>query len=96
MSNMKVILLKDVKGVGRMWEEKNVSDGYAANFLFPKQLAVMADAAGKSKAEQVRKQGEARRLAEEKALAEKEARRREKHEALEAFKQGRRGPSSSK
>lgn len=37
---MKVILLKDVKGVGRRFEEKNVSDGYATNSLIPKKLAV--------------------------------------------------------
>ncbi|MEK7147796.1 MAG: 50S ribosomal protein L9 [Patescibacteria group bacterium] len=43
---MKVILLKDVKGVGRKFEEKNVSDGYAANFLIPKKLAVAANGPG--------------------------------------------------
>ena len=37
---MKIILLKDLKGVGKRYEEKNVSDGYAANLLFPKKLAV--------------------------------------------------------
>ncbi len=37
---MKVILLKDVKGIGRRFEEKNVSDGYAINSLIPKKLAV--------------------------------------------------------
>ena len=42
---MKVILLKDVKGVGKRYEEKNVGDGYAANFLIPKKLAVPASGA---------------------------------------------------
>lgn len=42
---MKVIFLKDVKGVGRMYEEKNVADGYATNFLLPKKLAVPATGA---------------------------------------------------
>lgn len=36
---MKVILKQDIKGVGRKYEVKNVSEGYAINFLFPKKLA---------------------------------------------------------
>ena len=36
---MKVILLKEVKGVGRTGEIKQVSDGYARNFLIPQGLA---------------------------------------------------------
>src|SRR3989344_3853887 len=36
---MKVILLKDVRGVGQHHEIKNVADGYAINFLLPKKLA---------------------------------------------------------
>lgn len=42
---MKVILMADVKGSGKKGEVVNVSDGYAKNFLFPKKLAVLADAA---------------------------------------------------
>ncbi len=42
---MKVILLQDVKGQGKKGELVNVSDGYARNFLFPKNLAKEANAA---------------------------------------------------
>lgn len=45
---MKVILLEDVKGKGKKGELCNVSDGYARNFLFPKNLAVVADNAAMS------------------------------------------------
>ncbi len=41
---MKVILNADIKGVGKKNEIINASDGYARNFLFPKKLAVPADA----------------------------------------------------
>ena len=41
---MKVILTGDVKGKGKKGEIINVSDGYARNFLFPKNLAIEATA----------------------------------------------------
>ncbi len=37
---MKVILLENVKGIGKKGETVNVKDGYAANFLLPRHLAV--------------------------------------------------------
>lgn len=39
---MKVVLLKDVRKIGRMYEIKEVADGYAINFLIPKNLAKKA------------------------------------------------------
>ena len=41
---MKVILLDDVTTVGRRGEVRDVSDGYARNFLLPKRLAMPATA----------------------------------------------------
>ena len=45
---MKVILLADVKGQGKKGTLVEVSDGYARNFLFPKNLAKEANAAAMS------------------------------------------------
>ena len=39
---MKVVLLKDVRGIGRAHAVVNVSDGHALNHLIPSKLAVLA------------------------------------------------------
>ena len=41
---MKVILLEDVKSLGKKGEIVNVNEGYARNFILPKKLGVEADA----------------------------------------------------
>jgi large subunit ribosomal protein L9 len=39
---MKVVLLQDVKDLGKKEQLVNVSDGYARNYLFPRKLAAEA------------------------------------------------------
>ena len=71
---MKIILLEDVKGVGKKGQTINASDGYARNFILPKKLGVEATPANmntlklQQKAEEKRK---AEELAQARAAAEK-------------------------
>ena len=51
---MKVIFLGDVRNVGKKYEIKNVSDGYARNFLFPNKLAETATPEAIKKLESVK------------------------------------------
>lgn len=55
---MKVILLHDVPNIGRKYETKNVSDGYARNFLFPRKLAQIATTQNIQAIEKQKKQHE--------------------------------------
>lgn len=66
---MKVVLIQDVKNIGKKDELHEVSDGYARNFLLPRGLAVAADA---SAVNTVKTKEAARRhhAEEERALAE--------------------------
>jgi large subunit ribosomal protein L9 len=48
---MKVIILEDVRGIGKKFEVKEVRDGYARNFLFPNKLAEPANASSLKKLE---------------------------------------------
>ncbi|QOR66643.1 50S ribosomal protein L9 [Cytobacillus suaedae] len=71
---MKVIFLKDVKGKGKQGEVKNVSDGYAHNFLFKQGSAIEATPANMKMLEAQKnkvKQEAAQELAESKQLKEK-------------------------
>ncbi len=66
---MKVILNADVKGQGKKGQIVNVSDGYARNFLFPKNLAKEATADNLNAAK-IKEAADIARLAREKAAAE--------------------------
>jgi large subunit ribosomal protein L9 len=74
---MKIILLADVKGVGKKDEIINASDGYAKNFLLPKKLGVEANTENMRKFE-AKKRNEAAQAAEELAQAKKLAEEIEK------------------
>jgi large subunit ribosomal protein L9 len=66
---MKVIFLQDVKGQGKKGEVKDVSEGYARNFLIPRGLAKEASQ-GNLKTLEVQKQSEERRKQKEREEAE--------------------------
>lgn len=73
---MKVIFIKDLKGQGKAGEEKNISDGYAKNFLIPKGYAIEATNAnlnnlkGKKDSENYKKEKEIEHANELKAKLE--------------------------
>lgn len=71
---MRVILLKEVKRLGKTGEEKDVAEGYARNYLIPRGLAIPAtDAARNQVASQAA--ARARQEANEKAAAEAQAKK---------------------
>ncbi len=57
---MKIILLDDVAKVGRRGEVRDVSDGYARNYLIPKKLALGATAGNLKNLGQIQKQQDAK------------------------------------
>ena len=71
---MKVILLQDVKSLGKKGDLVNVSDGYARNFILPKNLGLEANSTNMNNLK-LQKQKEDRKAAQEladaKELAEK-------------------------
>ena len=71
---MKVIFNVDVRGQGKKGEMKEVSDGYARNYLLPRKLAseATADAVNAFK---LREKAKAAQIARDKALAEENAKK---------------------
>lgn len=65
---MKVILTKEVKGVGRVHEVVEAKDGHALNYLIPQKFAVAATPAALKEAEARQKQAAARREVNAKLL----------------------------
>ena len=70
---MKVILKQDVKGQGKKGKLVNVSDGYARNFLFPRGLAMEADAQAMNELRNKEEAAKHREEMEKKAAQETEA-----------------------
>lgn len=66
---MKVVFLKDVKGQGKKGEIKEVSEGYANNFLIPRGLVSVATSSAVKQLDQ-QKKAEQKRKDQEKANAE--------------------------
>lgn len=69
---MKVILKQDVKDLGKKGELVNVSDGYGKNYLIPRKIAVLADAAAMNELKN-REAAKQHHLEMEKAEAQKNA-----------------------
>src|SRR3989338_10787997 len=62
---MKVVLNQDIKGVGKKFEVKDVSDGYACNYLIPNKLAARASSSAIDEASKALSQIEAHRKIQE-------------------------------
>ena len=84
---MKVIFNVDVKGQGKKGELKEVSDGYARNYLLPRQLATEATADNLN-AMKLKERAKAAQLAKEKAQAQEYAERLEAVQVIVKAKAG--------
>ncbi len=67
---MKIVLLKDVRKMGRAGEIIEVSDGHATNFIIPGKLGVPATASNMKQAEMKKKQFDDKRAVETEIIAE--------------------------
>ena len=75
---MKVILMDDVPSLGRRGEVRDVSDGYARNFLLPQKLALNATPANLKNLEQIKSRQDA-------AVSKLKAQAQSQAEAIEAL-----------
>ena len=87
---MKIILLADVKGVGKKGETINANDGYARNFLLPKKLGVEATNANINTLN-LQKKAEEKRKADELAAAKELGAKLESMTVTVAVKTGENG-----
>lgn len=60
---MKIILVKDVKGLGKGGSVLNVKNGYARNYLLPQKLAIVANKYNLTKVETLTSEAEVERVA---------------------------------
>ncbi len=87
---MKVIFLEDVKGKGKKGELKDVSDGYARNFLLPKKLAKEATTDNLNTFK-LQEKAKAAQIAREKAEAQENAKKLESLQVKVPAKAGANG-----
>ena len=87
---MKVILLQDIKNVGKKEQIIEANDGYARNYLFPKKLAIEASKDNLAKL-QAKKQSEANKKQAEIAANRELAKKIEKMELTIKAKAGENG-----
>lgn len=87
---MKVILIQDVKSLGKKGEIVNVSDGYARNFILPKGLGLEADAKNLNDLK-LQKANEAKKAQEQLEAAQELAKVLETKEVVLKMKSGKDG-----
>jgi large subunit ribosomal protein L9 len=68
---MKVVLLKDIRDMGKAGTVHEVSDGHAMNMLIPRKLAVLATSATVKKAEEIIKAQKERKVLDQKLIADR-------------------------
>lgn len=63
-TNIEIILLEEVKGLGKSGQKKQVRLGYARNFLFPNALALMSTEENQKRFDSIKKKEDKRRAVE--------------------------------